>query len=113
MLLNINPHTKVTAPGGGKSPYTHQKNSCREKKEREKTGALERKKGISAVNSRSVCLKTFQIVERTEKCISWGRRQGAEGGCASDEIVCTVGRGCWIEPEPSIPGSRGLVLGKP
>lgn len=40
---------------------------------------MERKKGISAVNSRPVCLKTFQIVERTEQCISWGRRQWAEG----------------------------------
>lgn len=40
---------------------------------------MERKKGIRAVNSRSVCLKTFQMVERTKKCVSWGRRQWAEG----------------------------------
>lgn len=82
----------MTAGGREKNPYTqHQKkkNSFRKKKkEREETGALERKKGISAVNSRSVCLKTFQIVERAEKCISWGRRRWAEGGCVTPAIAC-------------------------
>lgn len=82
----------MTAGGREKNPYTqHQKKKkipLEKKKEREETGALERKKGISAVNSRSVCLKTFQIVERAEKCISWGRRRWAEGGCVTPAIAC-------------------------
>lgn len=88
MLLNINPHTKVTA-GGREETHTHniKKNSCRKKKKERRDRSSERKKGISAVNSRSVCLKTFQMVGRAEKCISWGRRQWAEGA-VRPQIAC-------------------------
>lgn len=100
MLLDINPHTKVTAGGREKTHTLYiKKKKFLQKKKREETGALERKRELVLSTAGQFVLKPFKLWKELRNVFPGAGGRGLRGPWADclrrQPREHSSGRGAW------------------